>query len=230
MSDFIPRNPAAFAVWFANFMVQLPTLATKYGVAAAKITELGKDNDWVQYWVEARVAAEAQKKQLSDYWTAIIKGNLGAPALSEPTWALPADPPPGVPPGVYQRIREIANFIKSQKSVYTRADGELLGIVTAEEAGLNPEDFTVEVKFGSLYNYNLEADFRKFGLDAIRIEFRYKDGNWQLAAILTSSPGVFNIVPQVAGQAEQIELRAIGIKDNAPFGNYTPIFTEVIKP
>lgn len=228
--DFIPSNWDAFAVWSANFETQLPNLATKYGVSAAVLLQVEKDNTWVQYWVDAKTAAKQQEKQLNDFIAGVANGNLNDPVLSNPMWALPANLPDDVPPGIKKRFREIAAGIKAQKSIYSRADGELLGIVTAEEAGLVEADYTVEIKFRSLFNYNLEADFRKFGLDAIRVEYRHKGGNWMLAAILTKSPGLFNVVPQTAGDAEQIELRAVGIKDNVPYGNYSPIFTEVIKP
>lgn len=230
MKDYIPRNPAAFAVWFANFTVQLESIGGKYNVSGDTITNIVRDNNWVQYWVEARQTGKQQEKQLNDYWKDIIKGMLGAPQPSEPTWTLPPNQPVPVPPGIDKRIREVANFIKSQKSIYTIADGELLGIVTGEEAGKNPEDYTPELKLRSLANFALEAAFRLYGLDAIRIEYRHKNGNWQLATMLTSSPGVFNIVPQTAGTAEQIELRGVFIYKNVNFGNFSPIYTEIIQP
>lgn len=54
MKDYIPRNPAAFAVWFANFTVQLESIGGKYNVSGDTITNIVRDNNWVQYWVEAR--------------------------------------------------------------------------------------------------------------------------------------------------------------------------------
>ena len=49
--DFIPRNWLAFADWLENFYSQLQVLAAKYGIAAGKLTQTQKDNDWVKYWV-----------------------------------------------------------------------------------------------------------------------------------------------------------------------------------
>ena len=228
--DFIPTNWAAFAEWSQNFNKQLPGLAAKYGISAAKLAQTDADNNWVQYWTQARVAAKAQEKQLSDYTGEIANGALNAPAPSEPTWAMPAGAPPEVPPGVKKRDREIAAGIKAQKSIYTQADGELLGIVTPEESGLDPINTAPELKLRSMPNFALEADFRKYGMDMIHIESRYKNGNWQLVATLTSSPGVFNVIPSTPGNAEQIEIRAIFYEKNQPFGNYSPIYTAVIQP
>ena len=228
--DFIPNTWAAFADWTENFNTQLQVLAAKYGVSAGKITQTGKDADWVKYWVPAKVGAKAQEKQLTDYADEIANGSLGNPQPAEPTWALPADPPVAVAPGVKRRFREIAAFIKAQKSIYTQSDGELLGIVAPDEAGLSPETTAPDVKFHTMPNFALEAEFRKYGLDALRVEFRHKGGNWQLAAILTSSPGVFNVIPNEPGSAEQIEIRAIFIEKNQNFGNYSPIYTAIIQP
>lgn len=47
--DFIPLNWAAFAVWFANFIVQVGNLKTKYGISTDKISALEADNTWVQF-------------------------------------------------------------------------------------------------------------------------------------------------------------------------------------
>lgn len=227
--DFLPMNWAAFAVWIANFVVQLGTLKTKYGVSNDKVDALLLDNTWVQFWADGRSKTKQQKKQVTDYSDAVRTGNLGAPAESNPVWNL-GMMPASVPTGVNARIREVANFIKAQKSVYTVADGELLGIVTPEEAGKAEEDYQPDVKLTSEPNYNLEADFRLFGLDALRVEFRHKGGEWQTAATLTSSPGAFHINPTTPGNAEQIEIRAVFIEKNQPYGQYSPIYSVVIQP
>lgn len=227
--DFIPRNWAAFAVWFANFIVQLQALAEKYSVSEEKVEALGNDNTWVQFWAKKQEDAKKQKKQLTDYVDGVRKGKLGAPALTNPVWNLGAMPV-GVLPGINDRIREVANFIKAQKSIYTIPDGELLGIVTAEEAGKSEQDYQPALKLLSEANYNIEADFRLFGLDALRVEYRFKDGEWQTAATLTSSPGTFNIVPTTPGEAQAVEIRAVFIEKNQPFGQYSPIYSTVIKP
>jgi len=228
--DFLPQNWSALADWADNFYNQLNNgLAAKYGVTA-KMTQLERDKTWVRYWGGAKVSAKQQSEQLNEYTDGIANGAAGSPPPTDPAWALPADPPANVPPGVKARIREIAATIKAQKSIYTTADGDLLGIIPPDEANRNPSDFTPDLKLRSLANFALEAECRLFGLDGLRIEYRHKGGEWQLAAFLTSNPGVFNIHPQVAGQAEQLEIRAVYIEKNANYGNYSPIYTVVIQP
>lgn len=166
---------------------------------------------------------------MTDYVDGVRKGKLGLPALSNPVWNL-GTMPAAVPPGIHDRIREVANFIKSQKSIYTQADGELLGIITAEEAQLGEDQYIPELKLDVEPNYNLEADFRLLGTDALRVEYRLKGGEWQTAATLTSSPGAFHINPTTPGEAQTVEIRAIFIKKNQPYGQYSPIYSTVIKP
>lgn len=228
MKDFMPNNWSAFAEWTDNFYTQMLALAPKYGLGG-ELGQLDKDNLWLQYWVQAKFAAKAQEKQLGDYVDLIANGETGAPQPDLPQWALPPNPPANIAPGFRKKIRSLARQIKANP-IYTPADGALLGIVSPEEGGRNPEDTTPELKLRSVSNYGVEVDFRKYGLDAVRIEIRHKAGTWQLAAILTNSPGIFNVIPTTPGDAEQIEVRAVFLVKNQPFGNYSPIYTVVIQP
>lgn len=229
--DYLPRNFAVFAVWLKNFTANLTgAMATKYGVVAATLTQLTADSAWTDYWAAERSNVRDQGEQVTSFVDAVLNGALGSPAQSNPTYGLTAPIAPVVPPGVIKRIRQTVAGIKAQKSIYTPADGEFLGIVTADEVNTPEEDYTPDVKLRQLANYGLDADFRLYGLAALRVEFRYKNGPWQLAAFLTSSPGVFNVTPQTVGEAEQIEIRFVFIKDNINYGNYSPIYTVVIAP
>ena len=228
MRDFLPSNWSAFADWMANFNGGMTTLAAKYGLAG-ELTQLGKENDWVQYWIPAKYIAKQQESQLGDFVGAIVNGEPGGAQPTDPDWKLPADPPPVIPPGLKKRLRSLARQIKANP-LFTKADGELLGIVAPEEAGISPETTTPEIKLRTLTNFAVEVEFRKYGFDALRVEYRHKGGNWILAAILTSSPGVFNIVPTTAGEAEQIEVRAVYLLKNQPFGNFSPAYSALIQP
>jgi hypothetical protein len=228
--DYIPQNLTAFAAWILNFHTQLQTLAAKYGISAVTLASLGSDNAWTQYWAQARIAATQQEKQITDFITQIADGELGKPVPTTPQWSLPPNPPPAVETGIKKRIREIANAIKNQKSIYTRADGELLGIVTGEEAGRPETDYQPALKLQALAAYHLQAEFRKMGLDAVRFEIRRKNGEWSPAADSAKSPADFLVTPEKPGDPEQIEVRAIFLKAYKPFGSYSPIYTATIAP
>lgn len=228
MKDFLPNTWSGFAEWMANFTVQMAVLGAKYNLAGEQ-AQLDKDNLWVQYWVQAKYNAKQQEKQLNDYIDAIVNGETGDPQPENPQWSLPANTPTTLPAGLKKKLRSLARQIKANP-VYTQADGELLGIVGTEEAELSPETAAPEIKLRSLANYAVETEFRKQGTDALRVEIRHKNSSWILAAILTSSPGVFNIVPASTGDAEQIEARAVFLVKNQPFGNYSPTYNVTIQP
>jgi hypothetical protein len=227
--DYIPQNLTAFAAWILNFHAQLPPLAAKYGVSAAAVQSLKDDSDWAQYWAQSRIAAQQQEKQMTDYIAEIAEGSLNQPTPTTPQWSLPADPP-AVSPGIKTRCREITNFIKNQKSVYTRADGELLGIVSTEETGKPESEYQPRLKLQTLTGYRLQADFRKSGTDAVRFEIKRAAGEWTRIADVPKSPADFLVPTTTPGVPEQIEVRAIFLKNYQPFCSYSPIYTATIAP
>ena len=229
--DYIPNNWSAFADWLVNFVTQLQVLAAKYSVPAAKITALEADNAWTQYYVPAKLSAAAQEKQLTDYMTATRKGTPdGKGTPTKPVWELPPDEPADVPLDIEDRIREVANYIKNQKSIYTQADGELLGIISPEESGKPESDYAPALKIEQMTAYHVGFEFRKEGLDAVRFEYRKKGGAWTALGDSARSPTDFMIPPTTPGDAEQVEIRAIFLKDYKPFGSYSPIYTTTIQP
>jgi hypothetical protein len=226
--DWLPVKPELFAEWLENFNAKLPgTLATKYGITAGELAQLQKDNDWTQYWVQAKLQTEMQKKQINDYFDTITK-EPDEPQPAEPTLNLPEGTPAPVPPGVRRRVRDIAAKIKGQKAIYNQADGELLGIVGT--TATRPDSPKPTFDLTTLANFSLQADYKKAGFKSIRFEYQHKGGAWQLGMIFTSSPGVFQVPPQVAGVAEQIFVRAIYLENNQPVGEYSDIKTALIAP
>ena len=140
-----------------------------------------------------------------------------------------ATAPAEVEPGIEERTRAIARQIKGDLE-YSDADGQLLGIVgSSTTAPLNPSmapDFTLR----SLAGFDLEATFRKQGMDALKFQFRYKGGTWQSAGFLLNSPGTFAVSPSTPGTAEQIEVRAIFMLKNDETGVYSDAKPAFIAP
>lgn len=230
MKEYLPTSWTNLAAWMANFAAQLPSVAGKYGLTANDIDAVQKDSQWIQYWVDAKTTAKQQEKQLTDFVDEITDGDYGAPTPTAPVWALPPTPPPVPPVGIKKRIREIVAGIKAKRSVYTLADGELLGIVSPEEAGRNETDYTPTLKIAPLRDYHLSFEFRREGLDAVRFEVKRKGGEWRLLGDAAISPTDFLVTPTTPGDAEQIEIRAVFLKQYQPFGSWSPIYTTTIAP
>jgi hypothetical protein len=222
-----PRGMNERAAWHANWNIQLAAVAPKYNIVPATLAQQTADNDWIQYWVQARHTADALSQQLTKYFNRIATGSENEEPPEVIKFELPSGVPAEVPPGIRARVQEIANHIKGHMA-YSEADGELLGIVADEDGEPAIELLIAEFTLRTLANFSLEATFSKKGMDAMRYEARHKGGNWQLAAILTNSPGTFAVEPTTPGTAEQIEVRAVLLQKNQPVGNYSTIHVALI--
>ena len=232
-TDFIPQNPSAFVVWFTKFILHLQSLTPKYGLCVEKVDALLKDHEWVHYWAWMRSDVKDQEKRLNRFFHATVNGERPEGAMSVPIHDVSEALnyiPENVMPGIKDRIRELVECIKSQPALYTKEDGSLLGILTPEEAGWSEEDYSPDMKFKQLPDYSLEIDFRKFGLDAIRLEYRYIRGDWRFGGFLTKSPDVLRIQTPVTNRSIQIEIRAVFWDENRNFGNWSPVYRLVIVP
>lgn len=224
-----PRDMDEKAAWHANWNAQLPSVATKYNIAAATLAEVAADDAWIQYWVQSRHAADALDQQLTKYFNTIATGEETEQPPDPIKFELPGGAPGEVAPGIKARTRTLANHIKNHMA-YSEADGELLGIVADEEAAPAVEMLDAEFELRTLAGFALEAKFPKKGMDAMRFETRRKGGNWQPSAVLVSSPGTFTVEPTAPATAEQIEVRAVLLRKNQPAGNYSTIHVALIAP
>ncbi len=231
-TDWYPKSMDARAAWHENFATQLPALAAKYNILAPILAEVGADNAWMQYWVDARHEADAQSQQLTRFFNDISGKDENLPPPAPINWSLSGAPPTQVKPGIEFRTREIARQIKGSMA-YAEADGDLLGIVTSGTASmpLPPgEQVSPDFTLVTLAEFALQATFRKLGNDAVRFQYRHKGGNWIAAGVLINSPGSFTIAPQTPGTAEQIEVRGIFLLGNAEVGVFSDAKPAFIAP
>ena len=168
-------------------------------------------------------------QQLTKYFNAIAGND---PTLHPPAvinFSLPTPAPQEMPPGIEARTRDIARAIKGHL-LYSEADGELLGIVSPKKGDENLDAMTPEFAIKTLANFEVQVNFRKLGMDALKFQFRHKGGDWHAAGFLVTSPGILAIVPSTPGQAEQIEMRAVYVRKNAEVGNYSDAKPAFIAP
>jgi hypothetical protein len=59
------------------------------------------------------------------------------------------------------------------------------------------------------------------GMDALRVEYAPKGGNFAPVAFLTNTPGSFTVIPAVPGEPESGHIRAVFIKKNEEIGSYS---------
>ena len=104
---------------------------------------------------------------------------------------------------------------------YTEAIGEDLGIVGTEQPNRPSIDYTPELKTTTSTGYQINLSGSMQGMDALRVEYAPKGGNFTTVAFLTNTPGGFQITPATPGQPEKGHVRAVFIKKNEQYGNYS---------
>jgi len=127
--------------------------------------------------------------------------------------------------GIIEEFRKMVDLIKSSPG-YTRAIGEDLMIVAPVSTGdggtsgidiLTPE---LKVSTGSGYNVKVVGSLK--GMDAMRVEYRAKNGEWTLAGFFTNLPNSFTVSPQTPGNPEVGYVRGVFIKKSLPVGLPSP--------
>lgn len=226
--DWYPRDAEGQAQFQENLNTYLPGLAGKYGVSAAAVTRVSENAQWMRFWVDYRYDFQQQSEQLTKFYNALALGKdaggaITAPVITPPN-AVPVEIEPDVKSFTYALRREIVN-----KSNYSVADGELLGFEAPQSASKPDSLITAKFTNRTLANFDLQIDFTKQGLDALRLEYRRKGGEWKFLDKLTAN-GTVHVDPQTAGEAEQIELRGVMLRKNEPVGNYSEIQTALIAP
>ena len=220
---FYPNSRDARRSWHDNWAGKLPSIAVKYGISAAVLAEVAADNAWMQYWCQFRTNADAQSQALTRYFNTVAGDDPNEAQPAAVSWSLSAGVPAEVPPGIENRVYEIADQILGDMD-YSSADGELVGIVASDTptSPTQPGDPVSPVyTLVTLAEFALQATFQKLGHNAVKFQFRHKGGNWIDAGVLLNSPGSFTVAPQTPGTAEQIEVRAIYLLGNLEVGVYS---------
>jgi len=127
--------------------------------------------------------------------------------------------------GIIEEFRKMVDLIKSSPG-YTRAIGEDLMIVAPVASGAdtnainNPIAPELKVSTSSGYNVTIAGSLK--GMDAMRVEYRAKNGSWTLAGFFTNMPNQFVVSPQSPGEPEVGHVRGVFIRKSLPIGNPSP--------
>jgi hypothetical protein len=226
-NDWFPNDQEGQRLLLLSLKTKLENYTTELELSATDISGAVTRSELFDYLVNQAAMLEDAKVAFNKAKETIIKGEIGEPAPTFPKIELPA--PPTLTVGIIKQTRKLVRRIKEANG-YTQAIGEDLGIVKPGSDGGSKESLVPALANRSLPGFMLETSFLKKGMGGLRLEYRYKGGDWQLATIALSSPVTYNIAPQTAGVAEQVEIRAIYMEKNATVGQYSPSYTLVIAP
>lgn len=123
--------------------------------------------------------------------------------------------------GVVKQFFALRDLIVASPG-YTEQIGDDLGIVGAEVLPKPENDVTPQLKTSTSNGYTVNISGSMQGMDAMRIEYAPKGGSFRTVAFLTNTPGGFQVSPATPGEPESGHIRAVYIKKNEEFGNFSP--------
>lgn len=205
-----------------NFVNKIAGYAAVLGLTPAEITEM--QNLGIGF-ISAYNFAEGCRlsMQAATQWRDLV-------FYGEPT-GMEAPPPPVFPvTGSTERTRgTVTQFFAVRDRIvasagYTTAIGEDLGLVGAEIAPRPESDLTPELKLTVSFGNTVNLVGSMQGMDALRVEYAPKGGNFTTVAFLTKTPGGFQVTPTIPNQPETGVVRAVFIRKNAEVGNFSPSY------
>ena len=150
--------------------------------------------------------AKSAMEAVTNWRDSIFTGSPATtPAPAPPTFVT-ATMPVGSFIGIFEEFRKMVDLVKSSPG-YTRAIGEDLMIVAPQipDGGTNGLDLLkpeLKVATGSSYNVRIAGSLK--GMDAMRVEYRARNGEWQLAGFFTNMPNRFTVSPQTPGSPRSV--------------------------
>ena len=220
--DWFPNRLAEQAEMFQNIKNKIGGYTTVLPITAAQTTQItticNEFSAVYNYVTQCRATTEA----LVEWRDLVFRGGTTGAAITSP----PAFPIYGAVLGstrnIFTQFRDLVDLIQASPG-YTRAIGEDLMIVAVKPEGRGEGEITPEHKI-KLEGGNKVAIVGSLqGLDAMRVEY-IKDGTstWHITAFLTSLPAEIAIPLTPPGQPETGRIRAVLIKKNEEFGNFSP--------
>ena len=86
-----------------------------------------------------------------------------------------------------------------------------------------PTDIAPNLKVTTSQGYEVNVAGTMQSMSGLRIQYKRQGGSgWATVGFLTNLPGSFEITPFAPGQSEMGNLRAIFIKKNVDFGDFSP--------
>lgn len=122
--------------------------------------------------------------------------------------------------GVVKQLFKLRDMIVSLPG-YTMAIGEDLGIVGAEITPPEPSEMAPVFKSVRTSGTTVTLTGSMHGMDAMRVEYAPANGSFSTVGFATNTPVVVNITPTNPNQPENGQIRAVFIKKNSPFGNFS---------
>jgi hypothetical protein len=227
-TDYFPTDEAGIRQLLLSLKTKAPTYKVLLELTDAKLQEFSDRSDLYEFLIDYSELLDNTKVGFNTAKDIIVNGDPKASIPVLPSLTVPA-PPVDLLVGIIKLTRKDIAKMKLA-SGYSPEIGEDIGFIKQKAAPASPDTFVPTLELLALIAYHIQVTFKRRGMSGLRIEFRRKGGEWQRAETAFASPFTFAISPATLGDAEQIEIRAIYMKGNETFGQYSPSYTISIAP
>lgn len=214
-----PSSMAAQIVLIQNLLAKIAAYESKLPLTAAQVASIVS----ICNAFLAAVNSTDQSRQTMVAMTAwrdeILHGEpVGGTAPTAPEFAAASGGP--FTYGLVKQLFAMRDLIIASPG-YTEAIGEDLGLVGTEQQARPENDVTPLLKTETSNGYTVNISGSMQGMDAMRVEYAPKGGQFRTVAFLTNTPGGFSVSPTTPGTPESGHIRAVFIKKNEEFGNFS---------
>ncbi len=203
----------------SNFRAKINSYATALQMTPE---EVAAAIAWCDAFIAAYNIAEQSKAtmQAMTQWRDLVfdGGPVGTAATNPPEF--PSGDDITYTRGVVKQFIELRDRLLTAKG-YTEAIGEDLQLIGPEINKIAPEFVQPELKTKTAAGYVVNLSGSMQGMDGMRVEYAPKGGSFATVAYMTNMPGSFSVTPAVPGDPEVGQVRAVFVKKNADYGNYS---------
>lgn len=207
------------AAWLQNFENNLIPVAAMLGITPADLASLNLDVEDFVALAAIMLSVESYQDSVREYRKSLTEGGIGAPMPVFPTENFNAPPNAPRPAGLFQRLIELVDRIRSAPA-YTDEIGASLGILVQPLSELTPEELKPAIKASESFSmYKFLLNVTRMGMPQFKVQVQ-RDGSttWTDVGFGTSNPIEVTVSPTTAGQPERILVRAVLMEKNVPVG------------
>jgi hypothetical protein len=216
------------AAWIDNFARQFAAVALSLGFSAADIASMTQDAEDFRALARATTAAEAFMAALRGFRLSLSEEKVGSPQPLFPTLTI-TPPPNGVPAGIFQRLDERVQRIRTA-AAYTDEIGALLNILPSKSQSIAESELVPQLKVTSMPGNIVEIRFTRGDADGLSVQMRLdKENDWTSVGWFIRSPAVIE-VPDGTGAPRSVEIRARYLIGNDPVGLNSNVVSVVTTP
>lgn len=215
-----PNTIAAQVLLLQNFYNKIEQYETALNLTAGQILAIQKVLEDAIATYNFANGCNTSSQGVNAWKREVLSGKpVGAPAPAPPTF--PQNAPPNVNKGLLNTFFEFREMIMKQPG-FEESIGEDLGIIGSHKTPPSAVSVRPELTTRAVPGFAVALGGSMQGMDALRVEYATGNGSYVTVGFFTKKPGTVHIEPKVAGQPERGRIRAIFIKKDQEYGQFSP--------